>query len=37
MTANLDAPESTLTTEAKLPIEPIENAEPMDPIDMNDP
>ena len=37
MTANFDAPESTLTTEAKLPMEPIENAEPMEPIDMNDP
>lgn len=37
ITANLEAPESTLTTEAKLPIEPIEKAEPTDPIDMNEP
>jgi hypothetical protein len=37
MTANLDAPESTLITEAKLPIDPIENAEPTEPMDMKDP
>jgi hypothetical protein len=37
ITANLDAPESTLSTEAKLPIEPIENAEPTEPMDMKDP
>lgn len=37
ITANFDAPESTLSTDAKLPIEPIEKAEPTEPIDMNEP